>query len=85
MIVDFLLDFIEGGFNLVIGLFPVTSFNPVETFGNMLGLLGELNYFIPISELIGAVVAFLVLGIPFIPVTIGVWIVAFIRGGSARG
>jgi hypothetical protein len=84
MVIEWLLDFIEGGFNLLVGLFPVSTFNPVTSLGSMLGAVGGLNYFLPISEMVGAVVAFLLLGIPFMAVTLGVWIVAFIRGGSAR-
>lgn len=85
MIVEWLLDFLEAGFNLIVGLFPVTDFNPVTMFVNAVPFLGSLNYFIPISELLSTTVAFLVLGGPFMIVSLGVWILAFIRGGSARG
>lgn len=85
VIVDALLDFFESAFNLIVGLFPTTTFNPVEKFGDMLGVLGGLDYFLPIHELAALIVAFLLLGAPFLVVSLVIWIVALIRGGSAVG
>lgn len=85
MIIEWLLDFFEAGFNLIVGLFPQTEFNPVSMLGTAFAHLGGLNYFMPISELVSATVAFLVLGAPFMVVSLVIWVLAFIRGGSARG
>ena len=85
MIIEWLLDFIEGGFNLIVGLFPVSSWNPVSTLGQAFAVMGGLNYFMPISELVGLTVAFLALGVPFAGASLVAWIVALIRGGSSRG
>ncbi len=85
MVIEWLLDFIEGGFNLIVGLFPVTDFNPVALLGSALSMIGGLNYFMPIGELVGLFVAFMALGAPFLVTTVVVWIVSFIRGSSARG
>lgn len=85
MIIEWLLDFVEGGFNLIVGLFPQTTFNPVASLQSAFPALGGLNYFLPIGEMVNAVVAFLVLGAPFMLASIVVWIVSFIRGSSARG
>lgn len=85
MIIDFLLDAIEAVFDFVVGLFPVTDFNPVQTFSDMLGVLGDLDYFLPIHELAGLVIAFLLLGAPFLVVTLAIWVLALIRGAGATG
>ena len=85
MIVELLLDMIEGAFNFVMGLFPTTTFNPVTMFGGALGHLGDLNYFLPIVELAAVVLAFVVLFPVFMGTTLFLWLVALIRGGSSRG
>lgn len=84
MIIDFLLDLIQGAFNFVIGFFPDTTFNPVTLFGGALAHLGDLNYFLPIAELASVVLAFVFLFPAFMGVTLFLWLVALIRGGSSR-
>lgn len=85
MIIEWLLDLIEGALTFVVGLFPEVSFNPVDWFAGALGVLGDANYFFPFAELAALVVAFLALGAGFIVVSIALWILALIRGGSSVG
>lgn len=85
MIVDQILDWFEGAYNFIVGLFPTVSFNPVTLFGGALAHLGDLNYFLPITELAGLVLAFVFLFPAFLGTTLFLWLVALIRGGSSRG
>lgn len=85
MIIDFLLDLIEGAFNFIIGLWPTSSFNPVDLFGGVLQNIGALNYFLPISELVTALVGCVVIFPLFMGTTLLLYLVALIRGGSSRG
>lgn len=47
--------------------------------------LSDVNYFLPIGEVFTVVLGALVLGMPLILVTLALWVVALVRGGSARG
>lgn len=85
VIIDILLDLIEGAFMFVIGFFPTVSFNPVTAFGGALAHVGDLNYFIPIAELAAVILAAVVVFPMFMGVTLFLWLVALIRGGNARG
>jgi hypothetical protein len=85
VIIEWLLDMVEAVFNFVAGLFPSTTFNPVTLFGGALAHLGDLNYFLPITELAAVVLAFVVLFPVFMGTTLFLWLVALIRGGSSRG
>ena len=85
MIIEWLLDMLEAGWTFVTGFFPLTSFNPVDSFSGALQHLGDLNYFIPITELAAAVLAAVIIFPAFAGVTLFLWLVAFIRGGSSRG
>lgn len=65
-------------------LFPVFE---VET-GSMTGLWGllaDMNYFLPISEIFAVTFAVFMLFPALMGVTLVSWIVALIRGGSSRG
>lgn len=85
MIVEWLLDMLEAAFNWIAGLFPTSSFDPGALFGGALQHLGALNYFLPIAELAALVLAFTVLFPFFMGTTLLLWLIALIRGGSARG
>jgi hypothetical protein len=85
MIIDLLLNLIEGAFDFIIGLWPTSSFNPVELFGGVLENIGSLNYFLPISELVTALIGCVVIFPLFMGMTLLTWLVALIRGGSAGG
>lgn len=85
MVIEWLLDFFEAGFNFIVGLFPTNVPNPVELFGGALGYLGDLNYFLPITELAAAVIGVIIIAPLFLGVTLSTWLIALIRGGSSRG
>lgn len=85
MIVEWLLDIIENGFIWITQFFPTSSFDPGAMFGGALSNLGALNYFLPIAELAAVVLAFALLFPFFMGTTLFLWLVALIRGGSARG
>lgn len=85
MIVDTILDWLEAAFIWLGGLLP--AWDPgafLDNFDLVTSNLAALNYFLPISELFAAVIAVFYLLPAFLGVTLVVWLVALIRGGSAR-
>lgn len=85
MIVDWLL----GLFQTVVGsigdTLPSTDADPFQYVTTVLDNLGGLNYFLPISETFTVVVGVMVVFPLFAGVSLVLWVLAFLRGGSARG
>lgn len=86
MIIDFLFGLIEGLLTWLAGLFPSAPDLPwLDNLSTLLSNLGALNYFLPIAELV-TVVAAVMLVFPFFAGTsLLLWILAQLRGSSARG
>lgn len=86
MIVEWLLDTVEAGLVWLSGLFPtLNGTNPVGTWGQVLSALGDMNYFLPVAEVFAATLAVFVLFPALMGMSLLTWLVALIRGGSARG
>lgn len=85
MIVEWLLDAFEAAFTFIVSLFPDSTFDPGARISAALQNIGALNYFLPIAELFVVVMAFVLLFPFFMGTTLFLWLVALIRGGSARG
>lgn len=85
MIIDLLLEWVEAVLDWVIGLFPVTDFDPVAYLSTALSYVSDIDYFLPLHEVFGVVVAVLLIFPVFAGVSLVLWIVALLRGGSARG
>jgi len=85
MIIETLLDWLETAFNWIADLFPTTDFDPFSYVVDALQYVGDLNYFLPIGELAAAVLAVVILFPVFMGTTLFIWLVALVRGGSARG
>lgn len=86
MIIEALLDFIEAGFNFIMGLFPSGVFDPFASLADALGgVLSGVNYWFPLAELLALFVGFVAVMVPLAGVNLVVWLVALIRGGSSRG
>lgn len=85
MVLEWLLDMIEGVLVWIAGLLPEWTDDPFSGWGQVLDHLTDLNYFLPISELFGFSLAFFTGLIPLVTVTVVFWLVALIRGGSSRG
>lgn len=87
MIVELLLDAIEALLSWLASMFPSGAglSLPMDGFGGFLSHVADLNYYLPIGEVftftIGALIVFPALA----GVSLLVWLVALIRGGSARG
>lgn len=84
MIVDAILGWIAGLVEGAANLMPTWEPNIPST-GPIVEWLAALNYFLPIGEVLGIVMATLALGLPLILVSLALWVVALVRGGSARG
>lgn len=84
MITDALLTLIFGLLELILSVFPTVAFNPVDLLEDAFGYLDDLNYFLPIAELAAVFVTFAIIVPAMLGVTLTVWLVALIRGGSAR-
>lgn len=85
MIFDWIMDALESLLTWFAGVLPDVSVSGAWTgFESLLGQLTALNYWLPISELAVFVGGVFLL----VPVLLGgsllAWLVAFIRGGSAR-
>lgn len=84
MIVELLLDLIESVLTWLAGLFPTMVIDPGSSFG-FFAHLGDMNYYLPIKEVFAFTVgAFLVFPL-LAGVSLATWLIALIRGGSARG
>lgn len=85
MILELILDMLEQLIMWLAALFPTGVVDPGNGFGSFLGHIADLNYYLPIAEVftftLGAFVVFPALA----GVSLAVWLVALIRGGSARG
>lgn len=85
MLIEWLLDFFEAGFDFVAGFFPESFFDLGSYLAGALGYVGDLNYFLPIAELFAVFVAVVVLFPLFMGTSLLLWLVALLRGGSSRG
>lgn len=85
MIIEWLLDAIEALIRWLAGLFPTWNPDALDGFSSVLSHVGDLNYFLPIAEVFGVVVGAFMLFPALMGVSLAVWLVALIRGGSARG
>jgi len=85
VIVEALLDWMQAAITFVLGLFPTTDVDVFAYVDQVAGHLGDLNYFLPIAETIGLVVAVFALFPVFLGVTLTLWIAAQLRGSSSVG
>lgn len=84
MITDALLSFVLGLLDFLAGLFPEVDFDPVELLMDALSHLADLNYYLPISEMVAVFVTFLLVVPVLAGTTLLVWGVSFLRGANAR-
>lgn len=85
MLIEWLLDALELGFIFALELLPGGTTEWVSNVGTILSNLGALNYFLPIAEAFVVVVGILLVFPVFMGTTFLIWILALLRGGSARG
>lgn len=87
MIIDLLLGLLDGLVMAFLSLLPDSGPGSDATSGlaGVLGNLTAMNYFLPVAEVTTAVVGALLVFPAFMGVSLTVWLVALIRGGSARG
>ncbi len=86
MITDALLSVVFGLLSWAGGMLPV--WNPVDhvpPLGGAVPWLNDLDYFLPIHELISLVLAVLLLTPAFVVASLALWLIALVRGGSSRG
>lgn len=84
MITDALLGFIESGITWSVGGLPLASGQPFGAWSLVVDNLGAMNYFLPVAELFAFVIGVSVVFPALAGVSLLVWLVALIRGGSAR-
>lgn len=81
MVTDAVLDWWFGLVEWLIGTMPDGGAS--ATFN--LGMIDDMNYFLPISEMFGVFVAFVALGGPFLGTSLIVWmVVGILRGGATK-
>lgn len=83
MIADFFWTLVHGLLDTVVTSMPED--NPLSTTNVDWSMLSAINYFLPVSEMAGLLGSFMLLGIPFGLVTLGIWIfVGVVRGGAPK-
>lgn len=85
MITEALLDMIQGAASWLVGLLPVGTVDSGTGWGDLVSNLTALNYWLPIGEVAAVVIAVFALFPVVMGVSLAIWLVALIRGGSARG
>lgn len=85
MIIDLLLDFLEATVAFAVSPLPTSDTDPFAHLQTIVSNLGALNYFLPIAETVGIVVAVFALFPAFLGVTLVLWITAQLRGSSSAG
>jgi hypothetical protein len=86
VIIDALLGAIQSVTLWALGGLPVVSNSdaPFSGWGLIVDNLGAMNYFLPVAELFSFVIGVSVVFPALAGVSLLVWLVALIRGGSAR-
>lgn len=85
MITDAILGFFQAVIVWAGGLLPTWDISVGTTgWGQALAHMSDLNYFLPIQEVFTVTLAAFLLFPAFMGVTLVVWLIALIRGGSAR-
>lgn len=86
MIIDLILGFLEKALTGLASLFPTTpALDWLRYFALALDNLGALNYYLPISEMVTAFVAVMLMFPFFAGTSLLLWILAQLRGSSSRG
>jgi hypothetical protein len=86
MIVEWLLDAIQAAIEFVLNLLPSGNEIPfIDNLNSLLSNLGAMNYFLPISETFNLVVGVFLVFPLLMGVSLSLWILAQVRGSSARG
>lgn len=84
MITDLLFGFVQAGVTWSVGGLPTVSGEPFAGWNAVVANLGAMNYFLPVSELFAFVIGISVVFPALAGVSLLVWLVALLRGGSAR-
>jgi hypothetical protein len=85
MVTDALLDMLETAVAFFLEPLPDWSDDPFSTWGTVLGHLGDINYYLPVSEVFLFTLSIIVLAPLLMGINFGVWLLALLRGGSSRG
>lgn len=84
MIVDFFLGLFTSLINAAASALPDPMSLPSVDFASISGPLGQIDWLVPIYPVFAVVLAVLLMGPAFATVSLGMWIVAFIRGAEPR-
>jgi hypothetical protein len=85
LITDTFLGWIASLAEWAADLMPTWTPN-IPSAGPIASYLDDLNYFLPIGEVIAVVLVVLALGLPLGAVSLSLWVgIGIIRGGASRG
>ncbi len=84
MITDLLAAFVCTPLTWLGGVLPSTTFDPFANWALVNGHMADLNYYLPITELAIFTMSVSIVFPALAGVSLLVWLVAMIRGGSAR-
>ena len=82
MIVDWCLDLLSALIYWVAGLLPADDTGWWEGFSGFATHMSDLNYFIPIQELVTFTLGVSAVLMLFAPVKIVLWLLSWVRGGA---
>jgi hypothetical protein len=84
VITDSVVSWLAGFASWIGTTFPYSPMS-IPDVGMIAGYLGDLNYFLPIAEVMSAVLAVTMVGPFFLATTLLTWLaVGVVRGGNAR-